>query len=79
MTFGHKLEVKKMAIKRVKAKSAHAASHKAPKGKVVTDVNLIDKTRNRPMKTYSLALKNRKVKAHPVKHHKHKKVHRHKK
>jgi hypothetical protein len=65
-----------MAIKRVKAKSAKAASHKAPKGKVVTDVNLIDKTRNRPMKTYSLELKNRKVKAHTVKHRKHKTTHR---
>jgi hypothetical protein len=68
-----------MVTKRVKAKSAHAATHKAPKGKVVTDVNLIDKTRGKPMKTYSLQLKNRKVKAHKVKHHHHKKVHRHKK
>lgn len=65
-----------MTIKRVRARSAKAASHKAPKGKTVTNVNMIDKTRGRKLKTYSLTLKNKK--GTKVVHHKHHRHHRRK-
>jgi phenylalanyl-tRNA synthetase beta subunit len=64
MTVGHK---RGNNMKHVKAKSIKAAAKKAPKNKVVTNVNLIDKTRGRKMKTYSLTLKNRDKKS-PKRH-----------
>lgn len=65
-----------MPTKRVRAKNIEAARRKAKGGKrnvVVTDVNMIDATRNRKEKTYSVNTKTRKghkpAKTHRHRHH----------